>query len=217
MTIAWDALRTDTTFAPGAELAPRVREVWDVASALPGWFTVDDCAHFALVLELQAALGVRGDLLEIGAYHGRAACVLAYHARAGERVVLCDRFDTCGDAYPDQTTPERLRAAVTRSNPRAELEIQACDSSALALTRPIRFAHVDGDHTLAGALADLRRCAAALAPGGVIAVDDYHHRDFPEVTPAVDAFLAEQELRVLADVNRHGAVGRKLYLARAVS
>src|SRR5258706_12290334 len=104
MTVSWDALRTDTTFAPGAEPAPLVHDVWKLARALPGWFTVDDCGHFALVLELQAALGVRGDLLEIGAYHGRSACALGHHARPGQRVILRGRFDPCDGAYPAPPT-----------------------------------------------------------------------------------------------------------------
>jgi cephalosporin hydroxylase len=190
-----------------------VREVWSRARLLPGWFTVDDCAHFALVLNLQSALGVRGDLVEIGVYHGRSALVLAHHAARDERVILCDTFEACGGAYPDQATPERVRSAL---GPNVDLRV--CSSSALRFERPIRFAHIDGDHTYAGALADLRLCAPSLLPGGVLVVDDYHHKDFPEVTPAVDAFLRESpRLRVMADVNRHGAVGRKIYLVNAAA
>jgi cephalosporin hydroxylase len=212
----WEALRSDSTFADGAELSPHVGVVWQVARTLPGWFTIDDCGHFALVLELQAALGVRGDLLEIGVYHGRSACVLAHHLGDREQLVLCDPFDACGGAYPEQSSPDRVRAALAPLL-RGDLEVHHCRTADLRLApeRRFRFIHVDGDHTRAGALADLRLCARHLAPGGVMAVDDYHHRDFPEVTPAVDAFLAEApELRVMADLNRHGAVGRKLYLVR---
>ena len=214
----WESLRTDITFADGAVCSPRVREVWAIARELPGWFTVDDCGHFALVLELQATLGVRGDLLEIGTYHGRSACVLAHHLRDGERLVLCDRFDSCDGAYPDQTTSERLQAAVSRTQRHGQLEIHACSSTELRFdpTRRFRFCHIDGDHRRVGAIADLKLCAAHLAPGGVIAVDDYGHHEFPEVTPAVDTFLAASpRFRVLADLNRHGAVGRKIYLVES--
>jgi hypothetical protein len=54
-----------------------------------------------------------------------------------------------------------------------------------------------------------------LSSGGVIAVDDYGHRDWPGVIAGVDEFLRQRpHFEVLADLNRHGALGRKLYLIR---
>ena len=46
--------------------------------------------------------------------------------------------------------------------------------------------HVDGDHTEAGALRDLRLAWARLTPGGVLILDDWH---FPEVKAACATFL----------------------------
>jgi hypothetical protein len=62
-------------------------------AAIPGWFNIDDLAHFSLVLETQTTGGLHGDLLEIGCYHGRSASVLAMHLQAGERLFLADAFD----------------------------------------------------------------------------------------------------------------------------
>lgn len=216
----WHSLRTDTTFCDGAEPGPLARELGDKLAAIPGWFTIDDCMHFALVLKMQSAFGLRGDLVEIGTYHGRSAAVLSRFLAPGEKLVLCDWFDRNGsEAYQPPATPELLRKNLALVNPRlddAQLELHDGPSEELRITRPIRFAHVDGGHTEAETIADLRRVAVPLVSRGVIAVDDYHHRDFPEVTPAVDRFLAERnDFRVLADLNRHGAVGRKLYLLRS--
>ena len=50
---------------------------------------------------------------------------------------------------------------------------------------------------------------------GVIVVDDYHHPHWSDVTVGVDRFLSEtREFDVLGDLNRHGALGRKLYLIK---
>jgi hypothetical protein len=81
----------------------------------------------------------------------------------------------------------------------------------------LRFVHIDGGHTHDVALHDLRLAAKHLAPNGIIAVDDYKHPVWHEVTTAVDAFLAESGFRVLADVNRWAESGRKLYLSTGVS
>jgi hypothetical protein len=217
--VDWKALRTDTTFAAGAEPGPIAVAIAERVREIPGWLTVDDCGHFALVLRLQTAFGLTGDLLEIGTYHGRAAAALAHFLADGERLVLADFFQGAPPGlYPDPPTPEGLRRNLRAACPSVtddRIEIHAGPSAALALSRPLRFAHVDGGHRHDEVLGDLRRVDGALLARGVIAVDDYHNRDWPEVTPAVDRFLAEQpRYRVLADLNRHGAVGRKLYLQK---
>ena len=46
-------------------------------------------------------------------------------------------------------------------------------------------------------------------------IDDYAHPHYPGVAEAVREFLDQQTSHyVLADVNRAGALGRKLYLAK---
>jgi hypothetical protein len=55
-------------------------------------------------------------------------------------------------------------------------------------------------------------------PAGVIAVDDYDHPQWPDVSRAVHDFLAETpDLSPIADMNRRGESGRKLYVARTAS
>jgi predicted O-methyltransferase YrrM len=196
-------------------------EVFDRIRTLPGWFNADDCAHFHLILSMQSLNGLHGDLLEIGSYHGRSAGVLAASLQPGERLVVCDAFEApVDDPYPTVCTPERLWSNLVRVVPaldRNAVEIHACWSHQLDLPAEprFRFAHVDGGHRKEDALYDLRLSAERLLPGGVMAVDDYRHYRYPGVTEAVDTFLYERgEFSVLADLNRRGAIGRKIYLHR---
>ena len=217
--VDWESLRGDTTFCAGAEPGALTVEVAERIKTIPGWFTSDDCGHFALVLRLLGGFGLRGDLVEIGTYHGRSAAVLAHFVAAGERLVLCDWFGAApAGLYEAPPTPALLRRNLAAACPSLrddQLELHDGPSETLRLSRPVRFAHVDGGHSADEALADLRRIDAQLLSHGVIAVDDYHHRAFPEVTIAADRFLAERpDYQVLADLNRHGAVGRKLYLQK---
>lgn len=208
-----------TSFGARSLPSPLVTELFDRIRTIPGWFNVDDCAHFSLVLSMQRMLGVHGDILEIGTYHGRSSCVLASQLQPGERLVICDAFESpTEDGYHDPPSVATLWANLHAVDPGLssdEVEIHRCYSTDLRLPagQRFRFAHVDGGHSKDAALNDLRLCAHHLLPGGVIAVDDYRHPSWPGVSEGVEQFLAETpQFAVLADLNRHGADGRKLYL-----
>lgn len=214
-------VRNSTSFPSRAAPGPLVTEVFEKIRRIPGWFNIDDCAHFYLVLQMQSAYGATGDVLEIGSFFGRSTALLAYCLKPGERLMVCDAFEQpTNDPYPVRPTPDALRHHVRSVNPDLadeSLVIMPGYSSALRFPpdQRFRFIHVDGGHSLAEALGDLRLAARHLASGGVLAVDDHAHPDFPEVTAAVRQFTAESaDIHVLADLNRHGALGRKLYLVR---
>jgi cephalosporin hydroxylase len=108
----------------------------------------------------------------------------------------------------------RSVAALSSAAADRRLEIFEGFSADLDLRgRLCRFVHVDGSHEYADALADLRLVSDHLVPGGIIAVDDYEHPLWAGVADAVRSFRREQpNVFELADLNRHGAEGRKLYL-----
>lgn len=212
-----------TAFASGALPSELVSDVFDRLRLVPGWFNIDDCAHFSLILRYQSAMGISADLFEIGSYHGRSTALLAWARCQGERIVVCDAFEqNTADSYSNPPTPEQLMAnlrAVCSDLDDTSVEIHACLSSELTLDPDVRFrfAHIDGGHSKEVALGDLLLCAPHIVEHGVIAVDDYMHAKWPQVTDAVAEFLERNDdFRVLADLNRHGAIGRKLYLIRAV-
>jgi hypothetical protein len=198
--------------------------IFDKITEIPGFFTVDDCAHFSLILATQSALGVRGDVLEIGSYYGRSTAAIASAMKPDEVLVVCDLFELDGSDVdysltnkpvhsPDGVRQHIVNVCSPASMP--QLEIHQCFSSAIPIEPGprFRFAHIDGGHDEEVALADLSFCAERLLPGGVIAVDDYAHLYYPGVTAAVDRFLVERsDFYVLADFNRITEVGRKIYL-----
>jgi hypothetical protein len=191
-------------------------------SEVPGWFTYDDLAAFLLVLRSQSAMGVAGDVLEIGTYYGRSTCALARGLDAEQQLIVCDPF-LGYRAEESGPTEAGLRAVVQKTNPGLDpgvLVVHAAMSRDLELPPEVRlrFAHIDGSHAYADALADLRLAYAHLVPAGVIAVDDYDHPQWPDVSRAVHDFLAETpDLSPIADMNRRGESGRKLYVARTAS
>ena len=177
-------------------------------ATIPGWFNIDDLAHFTLVLETQTSSGLHGDLLEIGCYHGRSAAVLALHLQAGERLFLADAFDLpLSDPYGDTATPEKVWRNLATAVPalsRERVFIQRAYSSELTLPSDlkVRFAHVDGGHDAPTVHTDLTLCTERLVPGGVMVIDDYAHPHYPGVTEGVREFLHHQpSYHVLADLN----------------
>ncbi|NBB91743.1 MAG: hypothetical protein GVY32_01070 [Gammaproteobacteria bacterium] len=213
-------LRESTRFRDIGSPGPMI-EIFETIKPIPGWFNVDDCSHFSLLLAQQSLLGLEGDLLEIGSYHGRSTALLAACLEDGERLVVCDAFESeTEDSYAERPSPETLLRNIRRVAPALDadrVEIHECFSNDLRLDpeRRFRFIHIDGGHSREQALFDLELCSRHVLSGGTIVMDDYHHPAWPGVTQATDEFLAANDrFVVLADLNRHGALGRKIYLTR---
>lgn len=198
---------------------PLVRNLFEPIRDVPGWFNLDDCGHFSLILAMQSAQGLRGDLLEIGSYHGRSTAVMASLLKNGERVHVCDAFEAdAEDHYENKPSAENLMRNLRRVTPNLtdeQVVIHQCLSNDLKVeeSQKFRFIHVDGGHSAEQAYFDLCLSRKHLLPHGVIAMDDYHNPSWPGVAEGTDRFLAEHsQIKVIADLNRHGALGRKLYL-----
>lgn len=211
-------LNDELMLSRGAHPAP-LAAAFKLAATIPGYFTYDDAVAFTTLLSAQSAYAMRGDLFEIGSYQGRSAVFLARCLNPGEVLVICDAFEApAEDKYPFPPSPAQLLRNLTMVVPdlhTESVEILADLSTNISFDadRRFRFAHVDGGHSFATALSDLRLCASHMLPGGIIAVDDYEHESWPEVTKAVDAFRAEStHVTVMLDLSRQGAIGRKLYL-----
>ena len=120
----------------------QARELFARAESIPGWFNLFDCGHWCLLLGYQAALGVEGDLLEIGAHHGRSAAVLASFLRPGETLVIADVCD-----YRDRASAEQVADNIERVAPgtRSSVDLRVGFSRDLSLGGQLfRFCHIDG-------------------------------------------------------------------------
>ncbi len=188
-----------------------------VDASVPGSFTYEDALVFSALINAQS---IRGDMLEIGVLNGKTAAVLALCLRSAETLHLCDLFETeiagVNDAYKRHPSADEVRANVLRAAPGATIVLHELNSTALQMPEAsVRFIHIDGDHGLAGCLADLRNSWRWLSPGGLVAVDDYAHPDWPDVERAVSEFRHETPDAVeVIDYNRRGAKGRKIVFAK---
>jgi hypothetical protein len=169
------------------------------------------------LLRIQAELGVTGPVAEIGAFEGRFFIALALALAAGETALAIDLFD-----WPNAAVIERFEGNCARHGVPAERRITwKADSRGMTpgeLTaklggQSVRFFHIDGEHSRAALTNDLELATAALAPQGVIALDDMLHPGYPTLLLAVHEYLLRHaEMCVLAIVDRESLVAATKFL-----
>ncbi|MFJ8044723.1 class I SAM-dependent methyltransferase [Kitasatospora sp. NPDC096147] len=189
---------------------------------VPGWFWEVDRHSFEWFLDRQERTGLRGDLLELGAYLGRSAIVMGRHLRAGEKFTVCDLFDS--DAPDDSNSAEMVmsyRRTLTRDAFEVNYlafhdelpEVVQAPTSVLADGRipagSCRFVHVDASHLYEHVAGDIQVARAALAPEGLLVLDDYRSEHCPGVGAAIWEAVFNHGLRpvLLTECKFYGTWG----------
>ena len=180
-------------------------------------FSATICGH---LLRRQSELGVRGSVAEIGTFEGRFFIALGLALGEGEHAYGFDLF-----AWPGSQVLERLLAnadahglARDRFTPRSfdTGKLTAGDFSSLTGGAPLRFIHIDGDHSLDALTQDLRLAQGSLHPHGLICIDDMLHPAFPFLVVAVQDHLKRNpEMRLICVIDREDIVqGPKFLICR---
>lgn len=164
-----------------------------------GWGVDQDLVDLIIKFhEFHELHKIRGGLCEIGVHHGRTLVLFALLAGKSERVVGIDLFEERQIENLDSSglgSLEQTRSNLALHAPGIPAECIAANSFDLtadqcALLDGARLFHIDGGHFLEVVLNDLHLAQQALAPGGVIIIDDYWHSGFPEVHEAVHRYFS---------------------------
>jgi Methyltransferase domain len=175
---------------------PPVPELVEDLRSVGGWLSDEDVALFLAVDDATRAVGLGGDVLEIGVYKGKSAVVLGYCIEGDERLVVVDPF---GRAATDATVlaeqqryyDDLSRAEFDRNyarfhaRPPVVLERFSTDLEPADIGRDLRLVHVDGAHDYASVAHDVDLVLAVLADDGVLVFDDAIDRGAPGVVAAV--------------------------------
>jgi hypothetical protein len=154
---------------------------------IDGWLEHGDAAATGTLMKLQSStLGIRGHVAEIGVHHGKYLIWMALHLRMGERAAGFDLFELAQSENIDHsgsgnlaslrvnaahyTAPGAVEALATNS-----LRLPLCFFQEQRLQGLVRFFSVDGGHFVDHAYEDCWSAWSALAPGGIISVDDFLH------------------------------------------
>ncbi|QCK84290.1 class I SAM-dependent methyltransferase [Phreatobacter aquaticus] len=177
-------------------------------------FSATICGH---VLKRQSALGIAGDVAEIGTFEGRFFIAMALALQPGEHAYGFDVF-----TWPDDKVLDRLDAsAALHGLTSAHYTTLRHDSGTLDVAtfgrmtggKPLRFIHIDGDHSPEALTHDLALAHAALHPKGLICLDDMLHPGYPFLVVTVHAYLtAHPEMRLMCIIDREDIVAAPKFL-----
>jgi hypothetical protein len=162
-----------------------------------GWFLDIDARLFLGVNALQVDRGITGNLLEIGAFHGKSAILLGYCLQPGERLVVSDTFE-----HTDGLTVEGMAEHVTYHTTLRQQEFErnycrfhpslpelivgpSAQLDRVALARQFRLIHVDGGHEYEVVREDILTARTLLGDGGIVIFDDWSQPHCPGVAMAL--------------------------------
>jgi hypothetical protein len=151
---------------------------------IDGWFYDRDILSFYLLLQLQNQLNIKGDICEVGVWHGKSLVLLSVLKNEDDHLFGYDLFD--GDLL------EKARFSLTNFGSFKNTELIKGDSSEYTKTmldqkhtKPIKFLHLDAGHEYHEVLQQLIQFSPYLHSSGIIAMDDYQDREFPGIEAAV--------------------------------
>jgi predicted O-methyltransferase YrrM len=184
---AWAPPFSEEEMAAAEQLAlpadPAFAKTVQAIEQIEGMFSPFSMAAMDMLLAFQRSLGARGDILEIGTYHGKSAALLGTHLRAGERLVLVDIFD---QLEPHAIAPfkDSTDFIVTASS-----KLKTALPNYSARRGSFRFIHIDASHGYDETIEELSMADELLGPGGIIAMDDFTNLDYSQNIAAIFRYL----------------------------
>jgi len=173
------------------------------------------------LLRRQSELGIAGDVAEIGAFKGRFFIAMMKALAAGEKGLAIDVFswptEACYDEFLANCATHGVRPEdmiVWKTDTR---DMSVADIRSKLNDRPVRFFHIDGDHSDVCLAKDLELATAVLHPNGIISLDDMLHPGYPTLVATVMRYLKDHpDMRVVLVVDREDIVAApKFMLCRA--
>jgi Methyltransferase domain len=187
---------------------------YDEVRGFSSLFAATICGH---LLRRQSEFGIRGSVAEIGTFEGRFFIALGLAVGEGEHAYGFDLF-----AWPGSEVLERLLAnadayglARDRFTPLSfdTGKLTAQEFSRLTGGAPLRFIHIDGDHSPQALTQDLRLVQQCLHPHGLICIDDMLHPAFPFLVVVVHDHLKRYpEMRLICVIDRENIVRAPKFL-----
>ncbi|HEX4053986.1 MAG TPA: class I SAM-dependent methyltransferase [Tepidisphaeraceae bacterium] len=157
------------------QLDPRDRKfISQTLPSIEGWLKDASAYLTCALMRHQSTLGITGSILEIGVFAGKYLSLL-YHLSADTRdsIVGLDTFEF----YPRPKVEKNFSAAFREKD---RLILVTSDSTLatpqdllISLRTNPRFISVDGAHTAQAVQSDLALSEKLLAPGGIVAIDDF--------------------------------------------
>lgn len=177
-----------------------LKSYFESFGSIEGWFDPDAAMMFMAYNQLLAAEGRLGAVLEIGVHRGLSAIAVASLRAEGRSFYAIDLFE---DLQSHNVSHSGLgsRDAFLRNMARFYDDTSFVRPIAAAsgtldardFEPDLSFCHVDGGHSAAETYHDMALCSRILAPGGLLALDDYFNPMFPGVSEGALDFRRRHE------------------------
>ena len=169
------------------------------------------------VILQQSALGISGDLAELGTFEGRFFVATAMLLKPGEHALGIDVFTWPSPKVYDHLLENCAAAGLDRANYTVwkvdTRTIGAADLRARLPSGMARFIHVDSEHIPECIDHELELACALLHPDGIMALDDMLHPGYPTLIANVLDFLKRHpELRVMCIIDRESITAAAKFL-----
>lgn len=174
---------------------------------IPGWFFWPDQCTFRHFLGKEAVRS-EGNLVELGTYLGRSAVLVGDYLQDGETFTALDLFGGSTDEHNKaendgsyrNLTREAFEANYLALHDELPVIVQDLSSAIVDHVPPgsVRFMHIDASHLYEHVVVDIESARTLLAPGGVVAFDDFRSEHTPGVSAAVWEAVIGGGLRPIA-------------------
>ena len=145
-------------------------------------------ALWAYLMCIQDHFGVLGDLMEIGVFKGWGLFIPGSFCREDERLVLVDISEDNLASATSFVLDHKLvakhqiqRAQVDSVSPPAKQNLLKC--------KPLRWVHIDGEHSYAALFSDMSLSASLAGPDAILCVDDVDYKAAPSLNEALYDWL----------------------------
>ena len=158
---------------------------------IEGWFGRIDAEIFRALLSYQANYNLRGSIAEIGVHHGKSFIGLCLSLQEGERAYCVDVFEDQhlnidgsgrGNRQAFEENLRQFGVDLARLTIRSASSLDVRASEIMEEVGLIRFFSIDGGHWADVVLHDLGLAEASLVDYGIIALDDFHRPEWPDVS-----------------------------------
>jgi hypothetical protein len=180
----------------------RFKTTFQAVERIEGMLSPFSLAVMDMLLSLQVA---NGDLLEIGTYRGKCAALLGAHLRPGETLTLVDI-----ENYLDPASIEPFKAKTNFILTSSE-HLKTAMPRYSARRGTFRFIHIDATHGYSETFTELAMADELLAPGGIIAMDDFTNLNYSQNIAAIFKYLytAHTDLMLFLVTDEKGYLCRR--------
>jgi hypothetical protein len=207
------------TFCSGNPAVDRyIAEGYETVRGMSSRFAATICGH---IIRRQSELKISGHFAEVGTFEGRFFIAMALGLAPGEKALGIDTFDWPNAGLFDRFHAHCARFGLTQQQYTAlkanTRNLTSRDITAALGGGPVRFWHIDGDHTRKSLSVDLDLAASVMHPQGILCLDDMLHPGYPLIVTGVYEWLQQNpQMRVLAVLDREDIVAAaKFLLCRA--